>query len=64
MLRAADLSFDFGFMLLEPYSTLESALANVDFLDACVGDGSSDAHYMKGIAFKAFGRGTWEPLGT
>jgi anaerobic magnesium-protoporphyrin IX monomethyl ester cyclase len=28
ILRALNLSFDFGFMLLEPYSTLESAVAN------------------------------------
>jgi anaerobic magnesium-protoporphyrin IX monomethyl ester cyclase len=51
MLRAVNLSFDFGFMLLEPYSTLESALANVDFLDAFVGDGWSVANFCRTLPY-------------
>lgn len=51
VLRAANLSFDFGFMLLEPYSTLESTLANVDFLDAFVGDGWSAANFCRTLPY-------------
>jgi radical SAM superfamily enzyme YgiQ (UPF0313 family) len=51
VLRAANLSFDFGFMLLEPYSTLESTLANVDFLDAFVGDGWSVANFCRTLPY-------------
>src|SRR5260370_33045040 len=51
VLRALDLSFDFGFMLLEPYSTLESAVANVDFLDAFVGDGWSVANFCRTLPY-------------
>jgi radical SAM superfamily enzyme YgiQ (UPF0313 family) len=51
VLRALDLSFDFGFMLLEPYSTLESTVANVDFLDAFVGDGWSVANFCRTLPY-------------
>jgi anaerobic magnesium-protoporphyrin IX monomethyl ester cyclase len=51
VLRAVNLSFDFGFMLLEPYSTLESTLANVDFLDAFVGDGWSAANFCRTLPY-------------
>ncbi len=51
VLRALDLSFDFGFMLLEPYSTLGSALANVDFLDKFVGDGWSVANFCRTLPY-------------
>ena len=51
VLRALDLSFDFGFMLLEPYSTLESAAANVDFLDAFVGDGWTVANFCRTLPY-------------
>ncbi len=51
VLRALDLSFDFGFMLLEPYSTIESAVANVDFLDAFVGDGWSVANFCRTLPY-------------
>jgi radical SAM superfamily enzyme YgiQ (UPF0313 family) len=51
VLRSLDLSFDFGFMLLEPYSTLESTVANVDFLDAFVGDGWSVANFCRTLPY-------------
>jgi hypothetical protein len=51
ILRALNLSFDFGFMLLEPYSTLDSAVANVDFLDAFVGDGWSVANFCRTLPY-------------
>jgi anaerobic magnesium-protoporphyrin IX monomethyl ester cyclase len=51
VLRALDLSFDFGFMLLEPYSTLESTLTNVDFLDKFVGDGWSVANFCRTLPY-------------
>jgi radical SAM superfamily enzyme YgiQ (UPF0313 family) len=51
VLRALDLSFDFGFMLLEPYSTIESARANVEFLDTFVGDGWSVANFCRTLPY-------------
>jgi len=46
-----NLSFDFGFMLLEPYSTIESTLANIEFLDAFVGDGWSAANFCRTLPY-------------
>jgi radical SAM superfamily enzyme YgiQ (UPF0313 family) len=51
ILRRLNLSFDFGFMLLEPYSTLESTVANVDFLDTFVGDGWSVANFCRTLPY-------------
>jgi radical SAM superfamily enzyme YgiQ (UPF0313 family) len=51
VLRAVQLSFDFGFMLLEPYSTLESAYENIDFLEAFVGDGWSVANFCRTLPY-------------
>ena len=51
VLRALGLSFDFGFMLLEPYSTLDSTRANIDFLDAFVGDGWSVANFCRTLPY-------------
>ena len=51
VLRAIGLSFDFGFMLLEPYSTLDSTRANIDFLDAFVGDGWSVANFCRTLPY-------------
>jgi anaerobic magnesium-protoporphyrin IX monomethyl ester cyclase len=39
ILRRLGLSFDFGFMLLQPYSTLQRVRNNLVFLDRFVGDG-------------------------
>jgi radical SAM superfamily enzyme YgiQ (UPF0313 family) len=51
VLRALDMSFDFGFMLLEPYATIESVRANVEFLDAFVGDGWSVANFCRTLPY-------------
>ena len=50
-LRALGLTFDFGFMLLDPYSTLESARNNIDFLETFVGDGWSVALFCKMLPY-------------
>ena len=61
VLRALDLSFDFGFMLLEPYSTLDSTLANVDFL-VCIGEKAPpspkgrDRRIVIGYAYRSHAR--------
>jgi radical SAM superfamily enzyme YgiQ (UPF0313 family) len=51
MLRAAGLSFDFGFMLLDPWSDMRMVRANVDFLDAFVGDGWSVAGFCRMLPY-------------
>jgi anaerobic magnesium-protoporphyrin IX monomethyl ester cyclase len=51
VLRAIGLSFDFGFMLLEPYSTIDSTRTNIDFLDAFVGDGWSIANFCRTLPY-------------
>jgi len=39
ILKQRGLSFDFGFMLMDPYSSFRSIRQNVDFLEAFIGDG-------------------------
>jgi anaerobic magnesium-protoporphyrin IX monomethyl ester cyclase len=51
ILRALDLSFDFGFMLLEPYSTFDIVRNNVDFLEQFVGDGWSVASFCRMLPY-------------
>lgn len=51
MLRAAGLSFDFGFMLLDPWSDFRQVRANVDFLDTFVGDGWSVAGFCRMLPY-------------
>jgi hypothetical protein len=51
VLRSLDMSFDFGFMLLEPYSTIGSVRANIDFLDDFVGDGWSVANFCRTLPY-------------
>jgi radical SAM superfamily enzyme YgiQ (UPF0313 family) len=51
ILRALDLSFDFGFMLLEPYSTFDIVRQNVDFLERFVGDGWSVASFCRMLPY-------------
>lgn len=51
MLREAGLSFDFGFMLLDPWSDLRMVRANVDFLDEFVGDGWSVAGFCRMLPY-------------
>lgn len=47
VLRTLGLSFDFGFMLMQPYSTFESVRENILFLDDFVGDGWTDAGFCR-----------------
>jgi anaerobic magnesium-protoporphyrin IX monomethyl ester cyclase len=51
ILRSLGVSFDFGFMLLEPYSTIVSVRNNVRFLDRFVGDGWSVAGFCRTLPY-------------
>ncbi len=51
MLREAELSFDFGFMLLEPRSDMRITRSNVDFLDRFVGDGWTVASFCRMLPY-------------
>jgi len=51
ILRSLGLSFDFGFMLLEPYSTIASVRNNIAFLDRFVGDGWSVAGFCRTLPY-------------
>ena len=45
------LSFDFGYMILEPYSTFESVRGGIDFLDEFVGDGSTVSTFCRTLPY-------------
>ena len=51
ILRRLDLSFDFGFMLLEPWSTLETARANLEFLRRFTEDGWIVAGFCRTLPY-------------
>jgi hypothetical protein len=51
ILKSLDLSFDFGFMLLTPYSTFETLRNNIDFLETFVGDGWSVASFCRMLPY-------------
>jgi len=51
ILRKFGLSFDFGFMMLEPYSTLAGVRRNVDFLEEFVGDGWTVAAFCRMLPY-------------
>jgi radical SAM superfamily enzyme YgiQ (UPF0313 family) len=51
ILRRLGLSFDFGFMLLQPYSTLARVRNNIHFLRAFVGDGYSVAGFCRMLPY-------------
>jgi anaerobic magnesium-protoporphyrin IX monomethyl ester cyclase len=51
ILRSLGLSFDFGFMLLEPYSTLATVRSNIDFLRRFVGDGWAVAGFCRTLPY-------------
>jgi anaerobic magnesium-protoporphyrin IX monomethyl ester cyclase len=51
VLRELGLSFDFGFMLLNPWSTLASVRGNLDFLRRFVGDGASPAGFCRMLPY-------------
>jgi radical SAM superfamily enzyme YgiQ (UPF0313 family) len=51
ILKAQQILFDFGFMLLDPSSSFESILENVAFLRTIAGDGSSPAEFCRMIPY-------------
>ncbi len=51
ILKQLGLSFDFGFMLVEPYSTFRSIRQNVDFLQAFIGDGWTVAPFCRMLPY-------------
>lgn len=51
VLRAHELSFDFGFMLLEPESSFAMVRNNVEFLDQFVGDGWTVASFCRMLPY-------------
>lgn len=51
ILKGLGLSFDFGFMLLDPYSTFGMVRNNIDFLEEFVGDGWSVASFCRMLPY-------------
>jgi radical SAM superfamily enzyme YgiQ (UPF0313 family) len=51
ILKSFGLSFDFGFMLVDPYSTFRSIRQNVDFLESFIGDGWSVAPFCRMLPY-------------
>lgn len=51
ILRDLDMSFDFGFMLLQPYSTFETVRNNIRFLEEFVGDGWAVASFCRMLPY-------------
>ncbi len=51
VLRSLDMSFDFGFMLLQPYSTFQSIRNNIQFLERFVGDGWAVASFCRMLPY-------------
>ncbi len=51
LLNRLDIGFDFGFMLLDPYSTIQSVQDNLDFLDRLCGDGCSSVTFCKMLPY-------------
>jgi anaerobic magnesium-protoporphyrin IX monomethyl ester cyclase len=51
ILKRLGLSFDFGFMLMDPYSSFRSIRQNVDFLEAFIGDGWTVAPFCRMLPY-------------
>jgi hypothetical protein len=51
LLKKAGLSFDFGFMMVEPYSTLRSVRQNIGFLEEFIGDGWTVAPFCRMLPY-------------
>lgn len=51
ILKSQGVSFDFGFMLLDPYSTFDMVRTNVDFLEEFVGDGWAVASFCRMLPY-------------
>jgi anaerobic magnesium-protoporphyrin IX monomethyl ester cyclase len=51
ILKQLGLSFDFGFMMVDPYSTFRSIRQNVDFLETFIGDGWTVAPFCRMLPY-------------
>ena len=51
ILKHLGLSFDFGFMLMDPYSSIRSIVRNVDFLEEFIGDGWTVAPFCRMLPY-------------
>lgn len=51
ILKSFGLSFDFGFMLVDPYSTFRSIRQNVSFLEEFIGDGWTVAPFCRMLPY-------------
>ena len=51
LLKSLGIRFQYGFMLLDPSSTFESVLGNIDFLRDIVGDGCAAGTFCKMIPY-------------
>jgi radical SAM superfamily enzyme YgiQ (UPF0313 family) len=51
VLRSLDMSFDFGFMMLQPYSTFQTIRNNIQFLEEFVGDGYAVASFCRMLPY-------------
>jgi radical SAM superfamily enzyme YgiQ (UPF0313 family) len=51
ILKKLGLSFDFGFMMVEPYSTIRSIRQNIDFLEEFIGDGWTVAPFCRMLPY-------------
>ena len=51
ILKSIGLMFEFGFMLFDPSSTLDSVRANLDFLRAIIGDGCAAAVFCRMLPY-------------
>ncbi len=51
ILKQFGLSFDFGFMLVDPYSTFRSIRQNIDFLETFIGDGWTVAPFCRMLPY-------------
>ena len=51
ILKGFGLSFDFGFMLVDPYSTFRSIRQNIEFLETFIGDGWTVAPFCRMLPY-------------
>jgi len=51
ILKKLDINYDYGFMLFEPSSTLDTVIENLNFLDRICGDGSSPITFCKMLPY-------------
>ena len=55
VLKQLNLSFDFGFMLMEPWSTFDTIRNNLKFLEEFAGDGYAPAGYCRMLPYVGTG---------